>query len=78
MELLAPLPAGVLRGPWPGGTLHVRGNADTPGGGHPGTPGGLVVVLSLQRVLVCWMAPKEQSKVPCLQKAARWHSLLGF
>lgn len=44
MELLAPLPAGILRGLWPGGTLHARGNADTPGGGHPGTPAGLVVV----------------------------------
>lgn len=39
MELLAPLPAGVLRGPWPGGTLHVRGNADTPGGGTLGLLG---------------------------------------
>lgn len=24
------------------------------------------------------MAPKVQSKVPCLQKADRWHSLLEF
>lgn len=33
---------------------------------------------SLQTVLDCWMAPKEQGKVLCLQKAGRWHSLLEF